>query len=348
MKLDILDSSNNKIGEIKLPRQFDEEYRPDLIQRAVLAIQSHKRQAYAASESAGKRASAKLSRRRRDYRGSYGIGISRVPRKIMTRRGTRMNWVGAFAPGTVGIWMNLYSDVPQVFGCCDQSVRNHQHRIALYIIYSGDGAGDRDGEIAILWLKTYGAAAVGVAATGSSQLGQPYGNPHQFDGLLPEAWRDGESVVYLIPQPSHSLAHVVDRSAVVRRAPVNGIDVEPLLPLVAALDDPAYPPATLRWLNQHEAEITAQTGPSQLLFVQETYDPGWHAMENGVELSVAPDALGLTAIDPGHAGPHTIQFIYTGGLEDRLARLAQLVGLALLVLWTILACWRERRSAVHS
>lgn len=102
MKLIILDSSNNKVGEIKLPQQFEEEYRPDLIQRAVLAIQSHKRQAYAASENAGKRASAKLSRRRRDYRGSYGIGISRVPRKIMTRRGTRMNWVGAFAPGTVG------------------------------------------------------------------------------------------------------------------------------------------------------------------------------------------------------------------------------------------------------
>ena len=102
MKLDILDSSNNKTGEIKLPAQFEEEYRPDLIHRAVLAIQSHKRQAYAASTSAGKRASAKLSRRRRDYRGSYGIGISRVPRKIMTRRGTRMNWVGAFAPGTVG------------------------------------------------------------------------------------------------------------------------------------------------------------------------------------------------------------------------------------------------------
>ena len=102
MKLDILDSSKNKTGEIKLPFQFEEEYRPDLIQRAVLTIQSHKRQAYAASSEAGKRASAKLSRRRRDYRGSYGFGISRVPRKILTRRGTRMNWVGAFAPGTVG------------------------------------------------------------------------------------------------------------------------------------------------------------------------------------------------------------------------------------------------------
>ena len=102
MKIPIVDSSNNKVGEAILPLQFSEEFRPDLIQRAVLAIQSHNRQPYAASDEAGKRSSAKLSRRRRKYRGSYGIGISRVPRKIMTRRGTRMNWVGAFAPGTVG------------------------------------------------------------------------------------------------------------------------------------------------------------------------------------------------------------------------------------------------------
>jgi len=102
MKLDILDSTKNKVGEIKLPVQFTEDVRPDLILRAVLAIQSHKRQPYAASPLAGKRASAKLSRRRRKYRGSYGIGISRVPRKIMTRSGTRFNWVGAFMPGTVG------------------------------------------------------------------------------------------------------------------------------------------------------------------------------------------------------------------------------------------------------
>ena len=102
MKLNILDQTNSKTGEINLPSQFEEEFRPDLIHRAVLVIQSHKKQSYAASKTAGKRSSAKLSRRRRDYRGSYGIGISRVPRKIMTRRGMRMNWVGAFAPGTVG------------------------------------------------------------------------------------------------------------------------------------------------------------------------------------------------------------------------------------------------------
>ena len=102
MKLSIIDKTNAQKGKKELPAQFNEAVRPDIILRAVLSIQSNKRQKYGAFSEAGKRPSAKLSRRRRDYRGSYGIGISRVPRKILSRRGTRMNWAGAFAPGMVG------------------------------------------------------------------------------------------------------------------------------------------------------------------------------------------------------------------------------------------------------
>ncbi len=98
----IIGIEGKETGNKDLPKQFNEEIRPDLIKRAVLTIQSNKRQKYGASPEAGKRASAELSRRRHNYRGSYGIGISRVPRKILSRRGTRMNWVGAVAPGTVG------------------------------------------------------------------------------------------------------------------------------------------------------------------------------------------------------------------------------------------------------
>ena len=98
----ILGIEGKETGNKDLPKQFDEEIRPNLIKRAVLTIQAKNRQKYGASPEAGKRASAELSRRRHAYRGSYGIGISRVPRKIISRRGTRMNWVGAFAPGTVG------------------------------------------------------------------------------------------------------------------------------------------------------------------------------------------------------------------------------------------------------
>lgn len=101
-QLSVLNTKNEEVGKLKLPEQFSESFRPDLIKRAFDALRSHKRQSYGADPLAGKKTSAKLSRRRRKYRGAYGKGISRVPRKIMTRRGMQMNWVAAFAPGTVG------------------------------------------------------------------------------------------------------------------------------------------------------------------------------------------------------------------------------------------------------
>lgn len=85
-----------------MPSQFKEEFRPDLIKRAVHALWSKARQAYGADPLAGLRHSSKLSKRRRKYRGCYGFGISRINRKILSRRGTRFNWVGAFSPQAVG------------------------------------------------------------------------------------------------------------------------------------------------------------------------------------------------------------------------------------------------------
>jgi len=102
MNLKILTATKSEKGARKMPAQFDEPVRPDLIHRAVESQESHERQRYGADPMAGQRTSPKLSRRRRDYKGSYGHGISRVPRKILSRNGTQMNWVGAFAPGMVG------------------------------------------------------------------------------------------------------------------------------------------------------------------------------------------------------------------------------------------------------
>ena len=102
MKLNIVDAKNSAKGSVELPLQFSEEVRSDLVVRGVLAEQSMARQRYGASPDAGKRHSSKLSKRRRKYRGCYGFGISRVNRKIHTRRGTRFFWVGAFSPQTRG------------------------------------------------------------------------------------------------------------------------------------------------------------------------------------------------------------------------------------------------------
>ena len=102
MEVKILGTDNKEAGKRTLPAQFSEAIRPDLIKRAVQVIQNNKRQKYGSDPRAGKKTSADLSRRRRTYRGSYGKGISRVPRKIVVRRGMQMIMIGAFAPGTVG------------------------------------------------------------------------------------------------------------------------------------------------------------------------------------------------------------------------------------------------------
>ncbi|PLW80259.1 50S ribosomal protein L4 [Candidatus Woesearchaeota archaeon] len=102
MKAKVFSITGQAGKDIEFPTQFNEEFRPDLIKRAVLAIQAAKRQPYGADPEAGKKHVTKISRRRHKFKGSYGAGISRVPRKIMSARGTRFNWVGALAPGTTG------------------------------------------------------------------------------------------------------------------------------------------------------------------------------------------------------------------------------------------------------
>ncbi len=102
MKLQIFDTHKKSTGDKKLPDQFGEEYRPDLIRRAVRALRSAARQPYGASTDAGFRHSHHVSKRRRDWKTSYGYGISRVARKVLSHRGTRMFWVGTFSPQTVG------------------------------------------------------------------------------------------------------------------------------------------------------------------------------------------------------------------------------------------------------
>lgn len=103
MNIDVKNLEGATIKQVPLPQQFQEPYEPGLIQRAIQIIRDNQRQAYGAMYYAGiQGVSAKLSRRRRNYKGSYGHSISRAPRKTVWRRGMQFGWIGALAPGTRG------------------------------------------------------------------------------------------------------------------------------------------------------------------------------------------------------------------------------------------------------
>jgi large subunit ribosomal protein L4e len=84
----VFDLNGEEVATVNLPQVFHTTIRPDVIKRAVVAIQSHSFQPQGRDPMAGKRTTA-------ESRG-VGLGIARVPR--MKERGQR----AAFAPGTVG------------------------------------------------------------------------------------------------------------------------------------------------------------------------------------------------------------------------------------------------------
>lgn len=102
MKTKLLDINGKTKGNIDLPKCFSKKIREDIV---IKVLESKKtEQPYAPSPVAGKQHSASgiLIHRRHVWKSQYGRGMSRIPRKIMSRRGTQFNWVGAEIPSAVG------------------------------------------------------------------------------------------------------------------------------------------------------------------------------------------------------------------------------------------------------
>jgi large subunit ribosomal protein L4e len=128
MKGVVLSVTGTKKSEVTLPKTFSEPVRPDIIKRAVLAAQSRRYQPQARDEMAGKRKSTFLSKKRRKYRGVYGAGRSRTPRKVMVRRGRQFQYEGAFAPQTKG---GRIAHPPQVDKKIKEKVNKKERRQAI-------------------------------------------------------------------------------------------------------------------------------------------------------------------------------------------------------------------------
>lgn len=98
---------------VALPLAFSSPIRPDLIQRAVVAAQSHRRQPYGTSPTAGARHSVKWS--------GKGKGVARTPRLMDSMR-------GAQAPNTVG---GRPAHPPKVERIWNKKINRKERRLAF-------------------------------------------------------------------------------------------------------------------------------------------------------------------------------------------------------------------------
>jgi len=251
------------------------------------------------------------------------------------------HWNGerVLAPGSTSLWLNAFSDTPQLWGF-DQAATDYMVRVADYGIMSGDSAGSHDAEYSVLWMKALGVHAVAVSGPRSTEIYHAFRDPKKFAGVLETLWHEKDDAIYQVGKHA-PLARIVRRADLANRTPVNAIDVEPLRPYVAALDNPDSPQARSDWINAHDAKISADLQPDEVISMQIAWQEGWHATANGRAVPVLHDALGLMYVEPEVAGTAAVELIYDGGTEMRVAHWASAItAIALLIACTWQLCAR--------
>jgi hypothetical protein len=241
-----------------------------------------------------------------------------------------------FAPGTIGFWLNAFSDAPQLTGGFDNGIRNPTVPAVIFHVYAGDKQ-----QYMVNLLRAYGCDAMIGGGADSAEFYHPISHPGKLRGLT-ELWRDGGDAIYDIPRRSRSLAHVMRPQDVVRQ-PLSFQGFTALDPYLAALDNPLYPAAGFRWRAPSAATVTADLKPDQVLSVQIAWDKGWNASVDGRPVSIARDELGQMVVAPKCGGPCTVELKYDGGTEGFYARAVGRLALAGGGLWILVAIlWRKR------
>ena len=138
--------------------------------------------------------------------------------------------------------------------------------------------------------------------------------PKKFrEAGLPALYDDSHgTVVYQIPRIHPGLARrSVDSAAIGRLLPIRtGDDLDRLTSYSAAVENPGAIKSLNRLARIRRAgysELPSKARRESIL-LQETWDPAWHAYDNGKELPVRVDpAMGFMLIDVAE-GAHNIQY----------------------------------------
>jgi hypothetical protein len=230
-------------------------------------------------------------------------------------------WVADHLPGErvlpsgdVRFWFDAWSDNAQPDGGSDQAILNQIFMTAKWQIVQGDRA-----DLTVLWLQALGTDAIIMPGKNSLDHYHDFQQPEKLRGVLPALYDDQhDTVIYGVPRVHPGLARIVDRAAMNSVGKIlGGDDTAGLTKYVAVVENPAQNAAALTWRGFDEAEVEATTGGGQSLLVQETWDPAWHAYENGKELSIRADnTMGFMLIDAPE-GDHRIQMRFETPLENR-------------------------------
>ena len=236
-----------------------------------------------------------------------------------------------FMPGSIAQWTNAFTDIQQFAGESFTMAVNQVHQRADAAIAFGDADPQKELRNTLTWLKAYGVGAVTLSGRNSDEFWHAITHPDKFVGVLPALWTGSGVTIYRVPLREFTLAHIVPESAIVRRVPRAPDDTKDVERYVAGLDDPSLPNTSFDWEGRNRIRIRTTVTPGNVLSVQETYHPGWHATVAGKSQKILKDGLGLMWLRPDCSGSCEVVLDYDGGWELRLCRWLSWLAIAALV-----------------
>jgi hypothetical protein len=233
-----------------------------------------------------------------------------------------------FVTGTIRFWYDAWHDGQEADGASQQGMSNPVLPGAQWIIMHGN-----DPKVITWWLQALGVDILVVPGKDSQEPYRDIEDPKKYDGALPVLRDDGEgNRYYRVPRGSTGIVRIVDRARMegVPTIRVNGLTTQVQAYAEAVEAGPTGDRARGRWRGSDEFDVAAEVATGEALLVQETYDPGWHAYEEGQAREIRADAVGhmLIALAPG---PHTVRMVFEAPAEVIVGRTAGILCLLMIV-----------------
>lgn len=206
--------------------------------------------------------------------------------------------VRAYTEGSIRFWYNVWDNLPQLTGGSHQGMLNQNLNAVEWNLRSAEA-----GEWAKEYMLAFGAGAAIVSDKTSEDVYPTLLDPRKFDGVLPVLLDNGAGdVIYEVPRRFPARARVVDEAVVSALLPVTeGWQRDRLQAYVRTIEQGPDSPVAQEWRGPEMMLLRATLQPGQLLLVQESYDPAWHAYLGEIEIPIREDMLGqmLVEVPPG-------------------------------------------------
>lgn len=249
-----------------------------------------------------------------------------------------------FAPGSTGFWLNAFTDVPQLGGCCDESWGGAGAVVHPLIYRVNLARSEEEARSAVAWLRVYGVGALVGTGSSSTEYYGDFRNPERY-AFLPVLYSGTGDVIYQVPDAGGLFYVVARQDLVMERVPDDLVITPEVARYIKATS--AEHQASSRQIGPDTIRIDAVLRDSDVIATKMAYSDGW-SIGNG---RIFPDKLGLMVMEPQCRGNCSVTLQWIGPLSTRVARwvsLAAMIGLAGMLALPLITLFGKKASRSDS